>query len=584
MMILRKGSMVILIILTLYIIIPFRVNGQPYQHYSDNNEIVYVHLDKLVYVTGESIRYKVYAVDAATPGQKPCSKILYFTLTGTQDKNVVNWRINLQDKPVSSYFTIPADIKSGMYVLTAYTNWMRNGPADFFCSQNLLIMNLSEATPNTLMLFSSGDSATVHHATSVHQGYSLRLKTSKSSYAVNENVQLEINLDSEHQNTVSADLSVSVSAETPFRKLLEEKDIVSCLPAYSKREMSTVPCLYRMEDKGFILSGWIKSRKDNSPLTGGKILLSVIDSISPKIIYSRTDSAGEFLFYLSKMYDNKELILQLEDQSKSVEYYWELDKKIVNANNRAYIPHLLQSDEMAFLDNVKNIRLIDAVYANQRVRNQPEAAITGTNYFSPPDVVVYPDEYADLVNFKEIADNILPEVKFAIRNNDFYLQVLNSRSAVWKESNMVLLNGVPFTDLAYISTLGTKDIKRIEIITSNFLVGDLTYPGLVSIYTRDNKVPEIHLKNNTVLYTNTVILGGTMGETNAEDGAGKPGEHYPDFRNTLYWKPDVTIANNKNLVVEFPVSMLSGKFTINVQGLTTEGYPVSATTSFEVKE
>jgi hypothetical protein len=603
MMALHRSSMVILIILILYITVSLRIAGQSYQHYTLNHEMVYVHLDKLVYVAGESMRYKVYAVDAATPGKKPCSKILYFTLTGTENKNVLNWRINLQDKRVSGYFTIPADIKSGTYVLNVYTNWMRNGSADSLYTQNLLIMNLSESIPNTLLYFSPGDTAIVYPATSDHNGFALNLRTSKSYYSVNENVRLEIKLESENRNTTGADLSISVSAETPFKELLKEKDIVSCLHTYTepddkssisdnhaeytgliKEEINKVPCSYRMEDKGFILTGWIKSRKDNSPLTDGKILLSVIDSISPRILYSRIDSAGEFLFYLSNMYDNNELILQLAGQSKTADYYWELDKKIVNANLRAYSPYLLKSDEIAFLNTVKNIRLIDAVYANQPVRNQQEADITGANYFSPPKVVIYLREYADMVNFKEIADNIIREVKFSVRNNGFYLQVLDTRSAMWKENNIVLLNGVPFTDLAYISTLGTKSIKRIEVITSDFFIGDLTFPGLVSIYTYDNKVPGIYLKNNTFSYKNFVITDGTVGETDAEKIAGVSGGHYPDFRNTLYWKSDATITNNSNLVVEFPASRLTGIFTINVQGLTAEGFPVSATASFEVKE
>jgi len=582
-----------LIILTLFVIIPFRVNGQ---------EVVYVHLDKLVYVTGESIRYKVYTVDAAKPGQKPCSKILYFTLTGTNDKNGVNWRINLEDKPVSGYFLIPADIKSGIYVLNAYTNWMRNGPADSFFSQKLLIMNLSETTPATMMIPGTGDTAKVHPATSVNHEYALRLRTSKSSYTVNEKVKLEIDLESEHQNAGSADLSISVSAETPFKDLLEEKDIVSCLPINSesedrskisrtpddhtgskKYETGIVPCLYRMEDKGFILTGWIKSRKDNSPLAEGKILLAVTDSISPRIIYTATDSDGEFVFYLSKMYDNKELILQLENKSKGADYYWELDKKTGSAGHREYNSYLLRTNETDFLNTAKNIRLVDAIYAKKHLQNQQEAVLTASNYFSPPDMVIYPGDYMDLVNFKEIADNIIPLVKFSIRNNDFNLQVFNNRTSVWNENNMVLLNGIPFTDLAYISTLGTKDIKRIEIITSNFFVGDLTFPGLVSVYTYDNKVPEIYIKNKTFSYKNTVMTDGTAGENLASENAGILGEHYPDFRNTLYWKPDVTVTNKNIWVVEFPVSMLTGKFTINVEGLTTEGYPVSGTTSFEVK-
>ena len=75
-----------------------------------------------------------------------------------------------------------------------------------------------------------------------------------------------------------------------------------------------------MEDKAFILSGLLKNRKDNTPLANEHLLLSFIDSISPKIMYSHTDSAGRFLFYINKMYDNKELFFQIVSKPKSSDF------------------------------------------------------------------------------------------------------------------------------------------------------------------------------------------------------------------------------------------------------------------------
>ena len=149
---------------------------------------------------------------------------------------------------------------------------------------------------------------------------------------------------------------------------------------------------------------------------------------------------------------------------------------------------------------------------------------------------------------------------------------------------MVILNGVPFTDLAYIATLGTKDIKRIEVISSNFMVGDITFPGFVSIYTNDNKIPEIYLKNSSVTYKNTVISKIMGGEKIFNEQEENTSKHLPDFRNNLYWKPGIIVTGKEAIVLEFPVSKLTGKYIVSIQGLTLFGQPVSGNTSFEVKE
>ena len=126
-------------------------------------------------------------------------------------------------------------------------------------------------------------------------------------------------------------------------------------------------------------------------------------------------------------------------------------------------------------------------------------------------MLVKPGDYSELVNFKEITENILQGVRFVGRSNTYALQVFNVKTGQWPESNMILLNGVPFYDMNYIATLGTKDISRIEVITGNYLLGDLTLEGLVSIYTHDHKIPEAYLKNRSFIFQNTVVPSGQAG-------------------------------------------------------------------------
>ena len=139
------------------------------------------------------------------------------------------------------------------------------------------------------------------------------------------------------------------------------------------------------------------------------------------------------------------------------------------------------------------------------LQDQREVIPPGTNYFGPPDITVKPGDYSELVNLKEITENILQGVRFVGRSNTYTIQVFNVKTGQWPESNMILLNGVPFYDMNYISTLGTKDISRIEVIAGNYLLGDLTLEGLVSIYTNDHKIPESYLKNRSFIFQNTVI-------------------------------------------------------------------------------
>jgi uncharacterized protein YfaS (alpha-2-macroglobulin family) len=58
----------------------------------------------------------------------------------------------------------------------------------------------------------------------------------------------------------------------------------------------------------------------------------------------------------------------------------------------------------------------------------------------------------------------------------------------------------------------------------------------------------------------------------------------PDFRNVLYWSPEVITNENGKQTVEFYTSDLPGKYVVVVQGITANGIAESATTAIEVKK
>jgi uncharacterized protein YfaS (alpha-2-macroglobulin family) len=57
----------------------------------------------------------------------------------------------------------------------------------------------------------------------------------------------------------------------------------------------------------------------------------------------------------------------------------------------------------------------------------------------------------------------------------------------------------------------------------------------------------------------------------------------PDFRNVLYWAPDVQTNSEGNAEINFYTSDLKGKYVAMVQGMDANGRVGAKTISFEVK-
>jgi hypothetical protein len=558
--------------------LPLVLHSQTYRYNTVNHELVYVHLDKLTYVAGETVRYKAYLADAQHPGNVPCSRILYFTLSGGQEP--FTWRINLKGKSAAGSLILPENLKEGMYTLTAYTNWMLNGPPESYYSQKLILVSLAEETSGFMRMLPPSEQT--HQPVDAVSGSTLKVTVSKKVFKPGESIEAEISLAGENSGS-GADISVSVTADNPFKDDINLKHISSAMPMVKKSagKESVMPaaCSFPIEDRGFILSGRIIIPQGNKISSPCNVWLSVADSTSSSLLYTLTDSTGGFRFYLNSRYDNKNLILQLAEPEKSADCRLEVFSKIVKTDTlRTGLE--MDSARRAYINTVEDIRMIEAVYRGTNESPSSPVEPKKLSFFEKPHKVIIPAEYAEMRNFKEIANNIVPEIRFNVRNEKFHLLVL-SPANTWKENYTVLLNGVPFNDLAYISTLGTKEIKRIDIYKSNMLIGDMTLPGLVCIYTHDLKIPENYLKSHTVQFFNTVL--DVKEEFADEFIQGTNNTHFPDFRNSVYWNPFVKLTNGRG-IIRFPAILLEGQFTIDIEGITETGIPVTTSASFEIKE
>jgi hypothetical protein len=544
-------------------------------------EKIFVHLNKSVFVAGENLFYKVYIINRENPANDPESKVLYFSMSGPALEKPILWRINIQSNSVQGTYKLPENMKGGTYELAVYTNIIKNNSPKNVYSRNILILNLSEQVPDSLLLPVSDDSfhemkGTTSRAVSDPL---LQIRTSKPDYSINEKVTLEISLHNLQVNDF-ANLSLSVSNDIYFDSLLNNANIYQQFNRNDRVEEAK--CSNGLENFGYILKGKVKNKSDGLPVINGKIILGVVDSISPLLLYTETDSSGCFMIYLKSAYDNRELILQLLESNIKSGVIWEIEDKSISWRS-TFQSHIITDDELKYLNSTKDMRLIEAIYSPKVADISKVEYSSAFNYFENPDILIYPADYSELINFKEITDNILFAVRFITRDNEYFIRIFEPLSRVWIETSMVLLNGIPFTDLNFIASLGSRAIKRIEVIQSGFLAGDLTFNGVLSIYTYDNKIPAEYLKNKTYVVHNPVNLtnGNIVADTVVNST--QPDSHHPDFMNNLIWKPNIMIKGDGKVTIEIPASQLTGKYVINIQGITSSGIPLSSEAFFDVK-
>ncbi|WP_331060413.1 TonB-dependent receptor plug domain-containing protein [Hymenobacter sp.] len=110
-------------------------------------EKAYLHLDRPVYATGETIWFSAYVVDASRHQLDSLSQVLHVDLLSPQRKVVARRTLRLQGGRASGDLYIADSLAAGTYVLRAYTNWMRNAGEDFVYSRRLSVWPASPLSP-----------------------------------------------------------------------------------------------------------------------------------------------------------------------------------------------------------------------------------------------------------------------------------------------------------------------------------------------------------------------------------------------------------------------------------------------------
>lgn len=107
-------------------------------------EKIYIHLDRPYYTGGETIWYKVYLTAGPYHEPSQLSQTIYVELINQNKEVIQQTKLLSINGLVSGSITLPDTLKSGKYLLRAYTNWMRNFEESYFFQRSIKIWNIND--------------------------------------------------------------------------------------------------------------------------------------------------------------------------------------------------------------------------------------------------------------------------------------------------------------------------------------------------------------------------------------------------------------------------------------------------------
>jgi len=186
-----------------------------------------------------------------------------------------------------------------------------------------------------------------------------------------------------------------------------------------------------------------------------------------------------------------------------------------------------------------------------------------------------------LTDFIDISKEIIPALKIWKVQGKYvsgYLNLQNHENINTEPA--IFLDGIPIDDINQIINLGSGDIKSIQSLNVVRYFGEMSFTGILSLFSKNLVITNIQFKTPAIRYQALSSQPYTEPEpfktANTMD-------HNPDLRQLLLWEPDKILKKNETVQLECYSSDLTGTYRINIQGITANGKPLSASAVFIIK-
>ena len=536
-------------------------------------ERVYLSTDRDVYVAGDAVWLSAWCVDAGSGRLSGFSKTAYVEIHSA-DKLVQTAKIALDGGRGAGRLFLPTTLPTGNYRLFAYTRLgaSEDGFDPLTGARTLSVFNTFSTER------AEGGVEVVRQAPQPHSvptAGALSVQAADASAAGSARIRLTNN----GTEPVRFSLSVRHDDGIPAPESAHIADFVRgmrSLPAPRGFDGSVIP-----EYEGEIIHARVTGT-DAAGLRAveGKYAFISSPGSGENIYTESVGSDGTALFFTSNIFGDREMFLEIQDVDRDNICHLELVSPFLDlpAGELPPLPLYegwsraleLRSLGMQLEKNFDADTLYTALPAKvHRIFDERECS----TYIL--------DDYTRFPLMEELFIEFIPELRIRRVNGKRELQVHISdhlgNYSFLNSASLVLLDGIPVLDQEKIFAYDPLLVHHIDIYPDSFFLGIRSFTGVVNFVTYKGTLPSMQFEDNV-----RVVDFPGCSLPLAYTCAGVGGD-YPDYRQTLYWHPLLTLAPGESATVECKTPAYSGRFEVFAEGLSEAGEAVCARATLDVR-
>lgn len=521
--------------------------------------------DRAHYICGEEIHYRIYPLPG---GATPASSTTYVELIGPDGSTLQRVKTAMGKAGGSGHLAVPSDIPSGSYYLKSYTRAMRNCSDSVFAYTAVWLYNpySDRSLPvDTAGLFAYPSWPVPENSTDEPASF-LELGISGSRAGLRSDLELVLaNLD-----TYPMDLCVSVCPRGMHAGQLHIPS--SCLlpePEHMR---------YLAEPGSLSLSGRVVSHPGERPVPFAGIYLTFLEE-DRTLLCNYSDQEGRFFFSLPEYTGNREIFISASNTTgDSISLLIDSDF----STGSLILPSLPLPEEDEKHRSLARMAVnagMEQQFREEAVKETGDSTKVSNYFYGRPDVVVRFEDYIKLPVLVEYFQEVIPQVSVRRQSRKYRFQVKGLHPDLNVYAPLVMIDGVAILDNEALLAVSPRLIDRIEIVTSPYVRGNLTFGGIISVITMEGNMGFIDLPASGLLISYQMLGDQWL----QEQFTGREDPRLPDLRNTLYWNPSLVVEPGKVLRLPIRTGDTEGDYEVMVTGRDVDGRLFRKSLTFEVK-
>lgn len=334
------------------------------------------------------------------------------------------------------------------------------------------------------------------------------------------------------------------------------------------------------EYRGHIITAKITNISDQAP---AKNILTYLGVPGKRVqLYTAmSDSSGHLKYDAKDFYGPNEIIIQDNPLMDSTYHIDVLSPFSDQYTTSALPPFSIHPTTIHAIEEHSLGMQVLNIYSLNNIKKFYSPVVDSSAFYGKPSNSYKLDDFTRFTTMEEDLREYVKEDNIVKSRGKFHIKVLTERGFLEGGDPLVLVDGIPVFDINKVMTIDPLKVRKLDIMAATYIYGPAKESGIFSFTTYKGDLGGVEIDPHAAVLDYEGLQLRREFYSPVYDTEMKSSSRIPDFRNLLYWSPEINLEG-KN-AVSFYTSDQPGKYVGAVQGITTNGDAGVQYFTFEVK-